>query len=70
MSTFESVPVNRNARRLFFRNARLGTRPVAAVPDYGDALRTVDAAKAYKSGWDSSGADFPVTVRTAWAARK
>jgi hypothetical protein len=68
-TTFSSVPPNRNARRAIFREARLGTRPKAAAIDYGEALRAVDAARAYKEGWQTSTQDFPQVVRTAWAGR-
>ena len=68
-TSFASVPVNRNARRSILREARLGTRSVPPVIDYGDALEALDAARAYKQGWQSSTQDFPAVVRASWAAR-
>jgi len=67
--TFSSVRVNRAARGRIMRAARLGARPVPIQVEYGDAVRTVDAARAYKEGWQTSLDPFPVTVRAAWAAR-
>lgn len=69
-TSFSSVRVNRNRRKELFRAARLGTRPAPIVPDFGDALRTIDAAAAYRDGWVSSTESLPVVVRSAWAARE
>lgn len=68
--TFQSVPVNRNARKRLFRQARLGTRPAPVQPNIGDAVNAVSAAAAFKGGWTSSTDDGVVAVRDSWAARK
>lgn len=68
-TTFPSVPQNRNARRVILREARLGTRPRAAAINHGEALRVLDAARAYKEGWQTSTQDLPQVIRVAWAAR-
>lgn len=68
-TSFSSVPANVNARRRLMRAARLGMRPTASSIDYGDAMKAVDAVRAYKEGWQTSVASLSETVRTAWAAR-
>lgn len=68
-NSFDAVPVNLNARRRLMRAARLGARPTAPTADFTDAARVVDAVRAYKEGWQTSTDLFPVTIRTAWAAR-
>ena len=67
---FQSIPINRNARKRMFRNARLGTRPAPIQPNIGDAVHAISATAALKDGWTSSTDDFPVTVRGAWSDRK
>ena len=68
-TSFSSVPANNNARRNIMRAARLGTRTVAAPIDYGEALKVVDSARAYKEGWQDSVDPLALTVRSAWAVR-
>ena len=67
--TFAAVPPNLTARKRIARAARLGLRTTRSPVDYGDAARCVDAARAYKAGWESSAELFPTTVRAAWAGR-
>jgi hypothetical protein len=68
-TAFTSVPSNRNARRRFMRAARLGTRPVPATPNIGDAAKAVDTVRAIAAGWTASTDPFPTTVKSTWATR-
>lgn len=64
-----TAPVNANARKRLHRAARLGQRPVPQTRSVADALRTIDAVRAYRDEWSTSADPFPATVRVAWAAR-
>jgi hypothetical protein len=68
--SFETIPINRNARKKMFREARKGTRPSPGGLDAGDAARAISAAAAYKSGWESAQHEPARTIRAAWNAAK
>ena len=67
---YGSIPTNRVVRRRLMRAARLGTRPVRATPNIGDAARTIDAVAAIWAGWSSSTDPFPAAVKQAWSVRE
>ena len=68
--TYESLPVQRNARKTLFRQARLGLRPAPAQPSVGDMVLAISSAAAIKNGWSSSPDGLVVALRNSWSARK
>lgn len=67
-NTFDTVPANANARRRLMRAARLGTRPVTSGA-CTDAVKVVDAVRAYRAGWTESAEPWAIAVRDAWTSR-
>ena len=68
--TFNSVPVNRAARKRLLREARLGTRTAVTGPTI-EPFQLVDTVKAYKEAYsDLKTADALVeAIDSAWEAR-